>query len=144
MRILSLLIAAEAPKADMLVEVPTGSRWRAAAMGRQQLTTQKCNPPLQALCVVSEYSAYGNLSPRPSLLRADRRALRQCGRANIMQAVNGTVQSRKCLLAIMLTYSFGSATCTVNTFAMSSRCIRLRQRAALHLLAAFISKLNFV
>jgi hypothetical protein len=107
MRILSPLIAADPPKADMACRgVDRFEMTCRRAMGRQQLNTQKCEPPLWALCVVSEYSAYQNRSSRPPLRRADRRDTTECRRANIMQAADGTVQSRKCLLAIMLTYSF--------------------------------------
>jgi hypothetical protein len=74
--------------------------------------------------------------------------LPQCGRAGIMQAVNATVKSRKCLPAIMLTYSFWQCNKrrdrAVITLTMSIRCIGFGQRAALHLLAAFISKMNVV
>jgi len=65
-----------------------------------------------------------------------------------MQAVNGTVQSRKCLLAIMLTYSLWRCNKHRNrsyNYVYSVNSLhRFRQRAALHLLAAFILKSNVV
>jgi len=92
------LIAADAPKADMACRgVDQFEMTCSRAMGPATVEYAEMQPaPLGTLRGIGVFGLRESQSAAVAP---------PCGRANIMQTVNRTVQSRKCLMAIMLTYS---------------------------------------
>jgi hypothetical protein len=115
-------------KPTRLIEVRIGSPGRGPMMAIVIFECAETRPPLGTLRGI-EMPANKKLSSRilvrgPSSAARTVATLSQCGRCRIMPAANETVQSRKCVTAIMQACS-------------------ICQRTVWNLFAVFISKSNF-